>query len=69
MKTKVLPPFYYRRRHKSALAKFIFDHEPETIDGSRKFRALLVRVLNEAQGARWVEACGRNDKAQQRRPG
>lgn len=56
MKTKPLPAFRYRRRHTSALAKFIFDHEPELITSSNKFRRDLVRVLNTSQGVRWVES-------------
>ena len=50
MKTKTLPPLYYRRRYKSWLAKFIFEHEPEGIHESLLFRRLLVKVLNSSQG-------------------
>lgn len=54
-KTKTLPAFTGYPK-KGALAQFIFEYEPEGIAECRRFRAQLVRALNQSQGARWVEA-------------
>lgn len=53
MITKKPPPFYWRRRYKTALARFIFENEPGGIKENARWRAQLVRVLNECSGFRW----------------